>query len=232
MVLVARDTERLQALAKDLRGRNGIETEVLTADLTDPADRNRVEDRLSAFPTIDALVNNAGLGTYGEFRTLEPDGEEREIDLNVTALVRLTRAAVPGMVERGCGWILNVSSMASLQPTPLNATYGATKAFVTSFSESLHEELRTSGVKVTAVLPGFTRTEFQERTGVSNTGGMPDFVWQSAEDCAGEAIAALAAGRAIVVPGSLNKVAAALSGVAPRALKRRIVGRMAVRFGD
>ena len=99
--------------------------------------------------------------------------------------------------------------MASLQPTPLNATYGATKAFVTNFSESLHEEMRTSGVKVTAVLPGFTRTEFQERSGLSGNGGMPDFVWQSADECAAEAVAALAAGRAVVVPGSLNKAAAA-----------------------
>src|SRR6478609_978578 len=196
VVLVARDTERLASLARDLRAEYGIETEVLTADLTHPADRATVEARLAGPPTIDALVNNAGLGTYGEFHTLDPAGEERQIDLNITALVRLTRAAVPGMLERRRGGILNVSSMASLQPTPLNATYGATKAFVTNFSESLHEEMRTSGVKVTAVLPGFTRTEFQQRSGLSGDGGMPDFVWQSADACASEAVAALAAGRA------------------------------------
>ncbi len=231
LVLVARDTDRLEALADELRTGCGVEVEVLAADLTDRADLSRVEARLIAAPPIDALVNNAGLGTYGEFRTLDPDGEVREIELNVTALVRLTRAVVPAMVERGRGWILNVSSMASLQPTPLNATYGATKAFVTSFSESLHEELRMSGVKVTAVLPGFTRTEFQERAGLGDTGGVPEFMWQSAEDCAAEAVAALAAGRPLVVPGSLNKVAAVLSGVAPRGVKRRVVGRMAGRFG-
>ncbi len=231
VVLVARDTERLETLAADLSARLGTDVEVLAADLTDRADLVRVEARLAASPPIDALINNAGLGTYGEFRTLDPDGEEHEIELNVVALVRLTRAVVPVMVERGRGWILNVSSMASLQPTPLNATYGATKAFVTSFSESIHEELRTSGVKVTAVLPGFTRTEFQERTGLNDSGGMPDFVWQSAEDCAAEAIAALRAGRPLVVPGSLNKVAAALSGMTPRGVKRRLVGRMAGRFG-
>ena len=231
LVLVARDSERLETLAAELRARLGTDVEVLPADLTDRAELGRVEARLAAAPPIDALVNNAGLGTYGEFRTLDPDGEEREIDLNVVALVRLTRAVVPGLVERGRGWILNVSSMASLLPTPLNATYGATKAFVTSFSESLHEELRTSGIKVTAVLPGFTRTEFQERTGLGDTGGMPDFVWQSAEDCAAEAVAALAAGRPLVVPGSLNKVAAVLSGVTPRGVRRRLVGRMAGRFG-
>jgi uncharacterized protein len=230
VVLVARDTARLDALAADLRDRFGTEAEVLTADLTDRSDRSRVEERLAAEPTIDVLVNNAGLGSYGEFRTLDLAGEERQIDLNVTALVRLTGAAVPGMMDRGRGWILNVSSMASLQPTPLNATYGATKAFVTHFSESLHEELRTSGVKVTAVLPGFTRTEFQERNGLSGNSGMPDFMWQSAEDCATEAVAALAAGRAVVVPGSLNKTAAALSALAPRGIKRRLVGRMAGRY--
>lgn len=231
VVLVARDTSRLEDLAADLRSRCGVEVEVLGADLTDGADIARVEERLAAAPLVDVLVNNAGVGTYGEFRGLDPEGEVSQIELNVVALVRLTRAAVGGMVDRGRGWILNVSSMASLQPTPRNATYGATKAFVTSFSESLHEELRTTGVSVTAVLPGFTRTEFQERSGLGDTGGMPAFVWQSAEGCAAEAVAALAAGRALVVPGSLNKVAAALSSMAPRGLKRRAVGRMAGRFG-
>ena len=232
VVLVARDGARLEALAEELRSRHGTDVEVLVADLTDPPDRTQVEARLDRSPTIDVLVNNAGIGTYGEFATLDPDGEELEIELNVVVPVRLSRAAIPGMVDRGQGWILNVSSMAALQPTPLNATYGATKSFVTNFSESLHEELRATGVKVTAVLPGFTRTEFQERAGLSSTGGLPDFVWQSAEECAAEAIAALAEGRAVVVPGALNKVMASLSSAAPRGLRRRLVGRMAGRFGE
>lgn len=231
VVLVARNQSRLDALAEDLRRQHGTEVEVLVADLTDPAARHRVERRLAADPPIDLLVNNAGIGTYGAFATLEADGEVGQIDLNVIALVRLCRAALPSMMERRRGWILNVSSMASLQPTPLNATYGGTKAFVTNFSESLHEEVRAGGVSVTAVLPGFTRTEFQQTAGLSSTGGVPEFMWQSAEDCAAEALAALAAGRAVVVPGALNKVLAALSVAVPRGVKRRLVGRMAGRFG-
>jgi short-subunit dehydrogenase len=230
VVLVARDTARLDDLAAEVRVRHGGEAEVLSADLTDAADRARVEHRLTAEPAVDLLVNNAGFGTYGDFAGLDAGDEEREIALNVTAVVRLTRAAVPGMVARGRGWVLNVSSMASLQPTPLNATYGATKAFVTHFSESVHEELRSRGVRVTAVLPGYTRTEFQERAGLTATAGLPGFVWQSAEACAAEALAAVAAGRAVVVPGALNKVVATASAPVPRALKRRLVARMATRY--
>jgi short-subunit dehydrogenase len=178
-------------------------------------------------------VNNAGFGTSGAFAELPVDEEEREIRVNVIALVRLSRAALPGMIERGHGAVMNVSSMASLQPVPRNATYGATKAFVTSFTESLHEELRGSGVTATAVLPGFTRTEFQQRAGLREGGaasGMPGFVWQSAGDCAREAIAATAKGRAVHVTGALNRVVAAASAPLPRAVKRRVVGEMSKRF--
>lgn len=230
VVLVARDTARLDELAAELRGRHGVDAEVMTADLSVADDRHRVEQRLGAEPTIDLLVNNAGFGTYGPFTSLDADDEEREITVNVTAPMRLARAAASGMVARRGGWILNVSSMASLQPTPLNATYGATKAFLTSFSESLHEELRSDGVVVTAVLPGFTRTEFQQRAGLGDAGGVPGFLWQSAEVCAAAAIAGTAAGRAIVVPGALNKITAAATAPLPRGLKRRLVGALSTRF--
>src|SRR5439155_15475602 len=108
------------------------------------------------------LVNNAGFGSFGAFHTLDLDGEIREIQLNVVALVRLTHAAASEMVPRGRGGILNVSSLAGFQPGPWNATYGATKAFVTSFTEAVHEELAGSGVSVTVLCPGFTHTGFQE----------------------------------------------------------------------
>ena len=125
------------------------------------------------------LVNNAGFGTFGPFHTLDVDTETREIQLNVLALVRLTHAAAAAMVARGRGGILNVSSLAGFQPGPLNATYSATKAFVTSFTEAVHEELHGTGVSVTVLCPGFTHTEFQERADAP-AGDVPGFMWQDA----------------------------------------------------
>lgn len=230
LVLVARDKARLEELAAELSPAHRIEVEVLAADLADPSERKAVEDRLTADPAIDLLVNNAGFGTHGRFVDSDADREEQQIVVNAVAPLRLCRAALPGMAQRGRGWVLNVSSMASLQPSPGNATYAATKAFLTSFSESIHEELRSSGVRVTAVLPGFTHTEFQARAGLDDTGGMPAFVWQSAEQCADEAVDAAAAGRAVVVPGRLNKVAAGATALLPRGVKRRMVAQMAKRY--
>jgi uncharacterized protein len=143
VVLVARDRDRLDALAGVLAGSHGVATEVLVADLTDPDQLASVEARLGDRDRpIDVLGNNAGFGTNGRFAELDRDTEAREIGLNVVALVRLTHAAVAPMIERGSGGVLNVSSLAGGQPTPGNATYGATKAFVTSFTQSLHEEVR------------------------------------------------------------------------------------------
>ena len=160
VVLVARHAGRLDALAKEIEARDGAHAEVLAADLTDADQLATVEARVR---TVDLLVNNAGFGTFGPFHTLDVDIETREINLNIIALVRLTHAAAAAMVERGRGGILNVSSLAGFQPGPSNATYSATKAFVTSFTEAVHEELKGTGVSVTALCPGFTHTEFQER---------------------------------------------------------------------
>ena len=140
---------------------------MLPADLTDPEQLQTVEDRCHDDDApIDVLVNNAGFGTFGPFHTLDLDTEVREIQLNVVALVRLTHAAATEMVPRGKGGILNVSSLAGFQPGPSNATYGATKAFVTSFTEAVHEELKGTGVSVTVLCPGFTRTGFQAAANV------------------------------------------------------------------
>jgi short-subunit dehydrogenase len=127
------------------------------------------------------------------------------------------------MVERGSGGVLNVSSLAGGQPTPGNATYGATKAFVTSFTQSLHEELRGSGVNMTVVCPGFTRTEFQVRAGIDSS-KVPGFLWQGADEVAAGALAALAHTRAVYVPGTLNRMAFAAVSVLPDALTRRAAG--------
>jgi short-subunit dehydrogenase len=164
-VLVARDTQRLQTLAEQLASAHGIDSEVLAADLADPDGAARVAERIGTEPKIDLLVNNAGLGTRGSFAELGLDGELRQIDVNVSALVHLTHAAISQMTRSGAGTVINVSSMSGLQPVPLMATYGATKAFVNSLTDALHEATRGSGVSVMSVMPGFVRTEFMERTG-------------------------------------------------------------------
>jgi uncharacterized protein len=218
VVLVARDVARLEALAKEIESASGVSAEVLPADLTDAEQLATVEARARS---VDILVNNAGFGTFGVIHTLDVDTETREINLNVIALVRLTHAAAGAMAERGRGGILNVSSIAGFQPGPSNATYAATKAFVTSFTEAVHEELKGSGVAVTALCPGFTRTEFQGRANVP-ANEVPGLLWQEADVVARAGLDGLAKNRAVVLPGGLNKVLGNFSAVSPHAITRRI----------
>lgn len=231
VVAVARDRDRLEALAKEVaESGSGATVEVLVADLADAEQLATVEARVAdGGRPIDLLVNNAGFGTYGDFATLPVDGEEREIRVNVVALVRLTHAALGPMLARDGGTILNVSSVAGLQSTPGNATYGATKAFVTSFSEAVHEETKGTGVKVSMVLPGFTRTEFQERAGIEGR-KIPGIAWMGAEACARSALDGARAGKPFNVPGAVNKTLVAVTGPIPRGLLRRITARMARRL--
>ncbi len=228
LVLVARRADRLETLAAQLGADHGTTTEVLVADLADPGALASVEARLAEpgdEPAVDLLVNNAGLGTSGAFVTLPVDGEDHEIRVNVLALVRLCRAALAPMVERGTGAVMNISSMASYQPSPGLATYSASKAFVTMFSEALHEEVRGTGASVTAVLPGFTRTEFQAKVGDSEFNDAPAFVWMTAEAVAEAAITATAAGKALCIPGLGYKAVAAAVTPFPRSARRWLMGR-------
>ena len=217
LVLVARDRARLEALAKELGTERGVQCEVIAADLTDSRQLATVEARVAS---VDVLVNNAGFGTTGRFHEIDLDAEDREIRLNVLALVRLTHAAASAMAGRGAGGILNVASVAAFQPGPGNATYAATKAYVLSFSEAVHEELRGSGVSVTCLCPGFTRTEFQRRAGFDES-QVPGFMWQSADVVARAGLDGLARSRAVVVPGALNKAAATATRLAPHGITRR-----------
>ena len=230
LVLVARNRERLERLAEHLRKECSVDVEVLAADLTEHSEL-RIIEKLVEDTALDLVVNNAGFGTAGAFVKLDADKEEQEIRLNIVALVRLTRAALPGMVARRRGAIVNVSSMAAFQPAPYNITYGATKAFVNSFTEGLHEELRGTGVTVQALCPGFTRTEFQERAGI-DVSNLPAFVWMTPEAVAEASLAALRRGDLICVPGLANRALAGLTSAFPRSLTRRILGRMSARFAS
>lgn len=232
-VLVARRADRLSELASTIRSRGG-EVEVLPADLLDAEERAAVEHRLAADGSehgtgpIDLLVNSAGFGSFGRFAELDRDVEQREIELNVTALTRLTHAVLPAMLARGRGSVLNVSSLAAFQPYPYAATYGASKAFVNSLSHALYEETRGTGVSVTALCPGFTHTEFQQVAGVEEA-AVPGSLWSLVDDVARDGLGAAAAGKSVAVPGRTFRVAAAVSSVVPARLSRRVVGTQTAR---
>jgi short-subunit dehydrogenase len=223
VVAVARRAERLEAIAGELEG-----VEVLVADLGGRDGQSIVADRI-ADPDrpLDLVVNNAGFGTSGPFQTLDVDRLSAEIALNVDALTRVTHAALSVMVPRSRGWVLNVSSFASFQPAPRLAVYAATKAYVTSLGESLHEEVKGAGVTVTTLCPGLVRTEFQA---VSNTSHyqseFPDVLWLPLAEVVTSALEATAKGRAIAVPGALYKSASWAVGVTPRWLRRVASGRV------
>lgn len=225
LVVVARDEGRLQSLATHVGKRHHAHVEVLAADLSRKKSVRVVEDRIAALPPLALLVNNAGFGTAGAFAELDVDREEDEVRVNVVALVRLTRAALGPMLAKGRGAIINVSSIAGFQPGPYSATYAATKAFVTTFTESVAEELRDTGVRVQALCPGFTRTEFQDRAGI-DVSDLPEIAWMSAEDVVESSLVALLRGEVVHVPGRANKVATALLGFAPRSALRRVAGAM------
>jgi short-subunit dehydrogenase len=215
VVAVARREDRLRALPGDV--------EVLVADLGTDEGVRAVEDRLAA-GDIDLLVNNAGFGTTAVLADIPPERVAEEIAVDVVALARLTRAALPVLLERRTGAILNVSSVVGFAPTPKMATYAGAKAFVTAFTESLAEEVRGSGVTVSVLCPGLTRTEFQDVANDSSTANLPAFAWQSSEDVVAEALAGLAAGKVVIVPGLHNRVAVAALGVTPHGLLRRGAG--------
>ena len=228
LTIVARNRERLETLAEHLRQRRGIAVEMVVADLTQGAALRTVEERVAQDHALELLVNNAGFGTTGPFATLDPDREEAEILLNIMALVRLTRAALPGMLSRDRGAIINVSSLAAFAPGPYNATYGATKAFVNSFTEALHEELCGTGVHVQTLCPGFTHTEFQQRAGV-DVAKIPAFAWMTPEAVVDASLSTLQRRQVVCVPGLVNRLLALLMGAAPRRLVRRVAGLLAHR---
>lgn len=225
VVLVARSVDRLDELGAELRDRTGVSVEVLAADLSDAAALATVEARVAAGDDpVDLLVNNAGYGFSGTFGDIDVDDEDAEIRVNIIALMRLSHAAINRMRGSGGGGILNVSSTASFQPGPGSANYSATKAWVSSFSQALYEEHADADIVVTALCPGLTRTEFQERGGYSVS--LPDFFWQDAAEVARIGLDAIASGRAIVVAGIANKSMQVVSRLAPLSLSRMAAARV------
>ncbi|HSJ45814.1 MAG TPA: SDR family oxidoreductase [Euzebyales bacterium] len=225
LVLVARGRDGLERVADHLRARHGVAVEVLATDLATPDGCAPAVDRLrDSDAVVDLLVNNAGIGTSGLFGEVDLDRELALIDLNITALVRLTHAAVGGMRARGHGGVINVSSLSSLQPYPNGANYGASKAYVTSFSKAIHTELEPSGVRVLALCPGFTRTSYHDAAGIRRT-PIPDRLWLRPDEVAAEGLAALRAGRSVRVVGVAYRAWAGLTKVVPDVLIRRLLAR-------
>lgn len=225
LVLVARGRDRLEQVAGELRQRHGITVEVLAADLATADGCMQVEDRLRLPGNpVDLLVNNAGLGTSGVFGEIELARELALIDLNITALVRLTHAAVGAMRPRGRGGIINVASLSAFQPYPNGANYGASKAYVVSFSKAIHTELDGTGVTVLALCPGFTRTSYHESAGIKHT-PIPDALWLQPDEVAVEGLAALRAGRSVRVAGLAYKAWAVLTRIVPDVVIRRMLAR-------
>ncbi|WP_030720135.1 SDR family oxidoreductase [Streptomyces griseus] len=220
LVLVARDKERLERAAEELRRQYSGAVEVLPADLLEPAQCRTVEDRL-ALPDrpVDVLVNNAGFGLPAPFPHSPIADEERMLDLLVRVPLRLAHAAIPGMTSRKRGAIVNVSSVAGLLPT---GTYGAAKAWITGFSESLRVDLAPYGVRVLALCPGFTRTEFQRRAGM-DVSSVPSWAWLDADRVVAQAMKDLSLGKPLSITGWYYKAYA----VAARHLPRTLAARMA-----
>ncbi len=222
VTLVARREAKLQVLAEELASKQGIRAEVIVADLTDEASRSHIVSELASRDlVVNVLVNNAGISTMGAVQNGDVAGELAMIRTDVEAVVHLCTALLPGMVERRSGSILNVASTAAFQPLPGQAGYGASKAFVLSYSHAIRAELRGSGVTVTTLCPGPVETGFGQAAGLSDeeaNDSLPKFMWVPVEAVAAAAVAGMDAGRAVVIPGIANKVGAASGWLAPRRL--------------
>ncbi len=226
LVLVARTETRLTAKATELSQRYGIAVETIAADLSTDDGLGRVEARVTdSSASIDLLINNAGFGLPADFLDSDIAAEEGMLAVNVRAVLRLTHAALPAMIERGSGGIINVSSMAGSVPTATGATYGASKAWVTSFTESLSMMVAGRGVQLTALCPGFTRTEFHDRVGVSR-GAVPELLWLDAGDVVAAGLRDHRRGAVISVPGIQYKASLLGSRLVPRSVLRWMSARV------
>ncbi|MEP5764374.1 MAG: SDR family oxidoreductase [Halieaceae bacterium] len=227
LVLVARSADKLEALANQLVANHGVEVWVEPTDLAKRGAAKKLAASLAQQDIeIDVLVNNAGVLEHGNFVEIDPSLHQRMIDLNISGLTSMLDHFLPAMVERGSGKVLNVASIASFQPLPSVATYAASKAFVLSLTESLSEELKHSGVTITALCPGVTATNMLSTATESSEGltKLPDFMIGDVEDVAAQGYKACMKGDVICVPGTINLVGTIAGRSTPKWLLRRITG--------
>jgi len=227
VTLVARREDRLRELATELNQEHGVRAEVIGCDLGSADGRASMASELRQLELeVDVLVNNAGFGFAGEFINSDRDRQTAMVALNCEAVVDLTGRYTPAMVRRGAGAVINIASTAAFQPMPGSATYGASKAFVLSFSEAVHTELGGTGVSVTAVCPGPVRTEFTEAAGMEGADeSLPELFWLSAADVASDAVKAAEAGRRSVINGKINFAGSLLGRYTPRTISLPISKR-------
>ena len=220
LILVARRKARLDKLAAEIREASGVTVGVRECDLGVPTPRGRLIEELKGGDRfIDGVVNNAGYGSFGRFHELDLDAEKQMVQLNVAALHEITGAFLPEMVRRGTGAILNVGSIAGIQPMFRNATYAGTKAFVNTFSESVHADLAGTGVSCTALEPGPVATEFADVAGIGGAMDSPFARFAAtAEDVARAGVDGMVKGRRVVTPGLIAKIASGGGRLAPRSL--------------
>lgn len=226
VILVARSETKLQNLAAEMSAKYGIRAEVIVSDLSQAeAVKALVGEVQARHLTVDMLVNNAGFATYGRFEALAPERERSELMLNVVAVTDLTHAFLPAMAARGDGAVINVASLTAFQPNPYMATYGATKAFVLSFTEALWAENRRTGVRVLALCPGRTTSNFDAAAGTEAGGGTSSFT--SPERVVQEGLRALERGRSYVLTGGAgNRVLALVPRVLPRETTVQLAERL------
>ncbi|MFD9705065.1 SDR family NAD(P)-dependent oxidoreductase [Lentzea sp. NPDC059081] len=224
LVLVARTASALEELAQQLRDRHGVQVDVLPADLGDATDRAKVEARL-AESAVDLLVNNAGFANSGEFFAADVEKLQAQLDVNVATVLRLCRAAIPPMMKRGKGDVINVSSVASFLPGR-GTSYSADKAWVTTFSEGMALATEGSGVRIMALCPGFVRTEFHKRANIDMS-KTPNFLYVDADRLVHEGLRDLRRGKPLSIPGGQYKAIVTISRLLPRALVRKMASRMA-----
>jgi short-subunit dehydrogenase len=222
VTLVARNQGKLRTLADELAERHGVKAGVIVADLADEGSRTAIASELEARSLlVNVLVNNAGFTTVGPVFQSDPDQEVAMVRTDVEAVVHLCSLFLPGMVERRSGAVLNVASTAAFQPLPGQAGYGASKAFVLSYTHALRGELRGRGVTVTVLCPGPVETGFAAAAGISDEdamAAMPKVMWVPVADVAKAAVAGMDADRAVVIPGVANRVGAAAGWLSPRSV--------------
>jgi short-subunit dehydrogenase len=226
VTLAARRIERLTELATELEEKHNVRAIAVACDVTDATQRQELLGAIEARGDhVEILINNAGIGTEAKFLDDSTEDQLAQIEVNVVALTALTHMVLPAMVEKSSGAILNVASTAAFQPIPRQAVYAATKAYVLSLSQGLYQELKGTGVGVTVLCPGPTRTEFFGERQESIESDSPDWAWQSAEDCAREGIDAMFKHKRVCIPKAVNKVGAYSAKVSPTAVTLGVLDR-------